>query len=430
MLTTWIVVTGVLASAPAAAGSTLSQDKRIAVLEFRGDYRNRVVEVDALKLLSDKARNGALQAVQGVGGYLIMTRETQQEILRQMGVCDLSEGECDLETGRSLHAHYFLTGEVLLIGGRLHLSIKFFETDSGRFLAEEAVKGTVDELIDQCSAATRQAVARGLGLSVDGGERAVDTPWQPGRRLVPPPKVRVTPGMGGPTSVQSLKAEELVEVALEVQDDPKSGPADIAHAWCALAAVEVSNPYRQPAREGCIRWQAYADDVERMARGMEQEYQGLARYLRLKRPTREQKRAAVDGFLATYGVLQGDPRVVAVQRARTTLELPEEDGTPPRRSSGDDKAGASASPNRLTYLARSLRWVGLTMVSAGVAFFMTGQLAITPASIIVGITTSPSVVFGVVVFVIGSTVLGAFALPPLVAGFMVGVVGVAWSLVD
>jgi hypothetical protein len=62
--------------------------------------------------------------------------------------------------------------------------------------------------------------------------------------------------------------------------------------------------------------------------------------------------------------------------------------------------------------------------NAGAGSFMTGQLGITPVVIFMGLTTTRDMALGVIVGAMGSAVLGAFALPSVVAR----VASVAWSL--
>src|SRR5688572_30306333 len=81
------LVAPLLAAAPA-----LAEVKRAAVLEFNGE-----VDVKTLQLLSDEARAGVLDAVRD-RGVQVMTRENTLALLKEMGRCDASEGNCEVET--------------------------------------------------------------------------------------------------------------------------------------------------------------------------------------------------------------------------------------------------------------------------------------------------------------------------------------------
>jgi hypothetical protein len=390
MWATWLVALTV----PWQAGldpAAQQADKRIAVLEFRGS--RGVVEVDGLKLLSDKARGGALQAVAG-GGYLILTRESQDAVLKQMGVCDPQEGECDLETGRNLQAHYILTGDVLKVGSRLHLTLKLFESASGRFLAEETVQGeAVDQLLAGCPKATQGLVERGLRTATSLGSQVS---FAKGRRLQRPPRVKV-PESAGVGQVAAVAAEEIVERALQLQDDPRATPAAQAEAWCELAVLLEPNPYASVAQEGCARWQAYLEEVKTVEAEIEPDFDKLQRFIQLKRVSPQQKVAAVDEFLKAYRPLGNHPRVREAESLRTILAGPsaKPKATPqptvgkaaspapgkPAPTRTVTKAAAPApatdtTPEPIHVLLKAAAWGGVVMSVAGATVFSLGTVGV------------------------------------------------------
>ena len=117
-----------------------------------------------------------------------------------------------------------------------------------------------------------------------------------------------------------IVAEERLEAALDVEEDATSTPDAKGAAWCHLAALEDDNPYREKAEEGCVSWRQYSTSIRRKEATLPKHYNTLARYLRLKRKKRAQKRAAVAAFLREYGALESNELVVAVKQADGELK--------------------------------------------------------------------------------------------------------------
>jgi TolB-like protein len=352
-------------------------DRRIAVLEFRAGRGK--VETDALKLLSDKARGGALEAVRG-DRFLIVTRETQETLLRQQGVCNAQEGECDLETGRNLQAHYFLTGDVLEIGGVLHLTLKLFETSSGRFLAEETVKGAgVGTLVDGCASATTALVKKGLGSAGGGG-----IVFAQGVNVQSPPKVRVPEGLGDGVGADAVRAEELLERALEAQDRPGATAEEQAGAWCELSAVDGVNPYQGLAQQACARWSHHVEQLEQVEASVETDWDTVNRFLQLRRKTTEQKLSVVDAFLKAYRWLPDNPRVREARAIRASLvgEKPTNASKASPRAAPGKKVPATRAPEQkadpapgvtvVSIILRALAWTGAGMAAGGTGLIALG----------------------------------------------------------
>src|SRR5687767_7937612 len=84
----------------AAAHAATEQPRVFAVLEFTGPAAIPPAE---LALLSDQARAGALRALKP-HGFLMVTRESMVTLLREMGRTECAEGECEVDTLRSVHA--------------------------------------------------------------------------------------------------------------------------------------------------------------------------------------------------------------------------------------------------------------------------------------------------------------------------------------
>src|SRR5205814_2116257 len=101
-----------------------AEDRRLAVLEMRG----KGLDAQALGLLSESARAGALQAVRGKG-VSVVTRENLMLLLKSAGVApEDCEGECEVETGRRIGADFVVTGDAVRLEDRFVVSLKLHET--------------------------------------------------------------------------------------------------------------------------------------------------------------------------------------------------------------------------------------------------------------------------------------------------------------
>ncbi len=140
-------------------GVAAAAQVRIAVLEFRG-----TLAPSEMRLVSDKVRAGVIGASEG-RDVVVMSREGMDAIAKDMGI-DLAscEGECEVETGRNLGAHFVITGEVSEIGGTLVCTIKAHETENGGQVGfadarHAEVIGLVDLLPALARGLTRSALA-------------------------------------------------------------------------------------------------------------------------------------------------------------------------------------------------------------------------------------------------------------------------------
>src|SRR5687767_10377429 len=135
-----------------AAGPLHAQQKRFAVLEFTGEGWKPA----ELAILSDTARGGALSALPQ-DAYLVMTRESTLTLLRQQGLPECTEGECEVDTLQNLGADMGMTGKVVNIDGTMILTLKLFDARSGGLLAQEDAEATTKkDLIKQAKDTARK----------------------------------------------------------------------------------------------------------------------------------------------------------------------------------------------------------------------------------------------------------------------------------
>ncbi len=113
------------------------------MLDFKNSSKD--LQPDAVRYFADVVRGASLKAAPGVE---VMTRENLLTLLqatgKDLGQC---EGECEVDTGRRIGADAIISGEVLKVGSRYHISLKLHETHDGRLLSTGVATGkTIDEL--------------------------------------------------------------------------------------------------------------------------------------------------------------------------------------------------------------------------------------------------------------------------------------------
>ena len=155
----------------------------VAVLEFSGVG----VDSDILHKLSDQSRiasSNTLPAEQ----YHVMTRESLQEILRDMGKdSSCLSGKCEIELARNIGADYVVTGDLLKIDETYLLTLKLHSSDTGQLLTGKEVKSaSLLELISLCEISSEELIQTGFQLLplnaertpvVEFVERTSNCPW-------------------------------------------------------------------------------------------------------------------------------------------------------------------------------------------------------------------------------------------------------------
>ncbi len=115
-----IVTTSGLAQAP----------QRIAILDFSNSTAVSDEEIDYLA----GVLRGAAREVLPERDFLILTRENILDLLPEGRSISDCIGECAVETGRLLSAHYVVAGEAVDFGGQLRLSLTLHDTGDGNLL--------------------------------------------------------------------------------------------------------------------------------------------------------------------------------------------------------------------------------------------------------------------------------------------------------
>ena len=209
-----------------------AQPKLIAVLELqlkiKGDQIDR-------GFFADRIRHAALQSMPGAR---VMTRENMEVLARAHGT-DLAacEGQCEVDTGRTLGADYVVSGELSRVGTQLAISLRLHDTAEGRVLAvEQGLGKDVDALL----AATDLAVAALFKpLAPQAPASAAPAAVAPGSAVPPPALSRA--GSGAPVA-WSQTSSGKVEFALS------SGSA---HPGADLECRPLSEPSAELCRHEC-----------------------------------------------------------------------------------------------------------------------------------------------------------------------------------
>ena len=110
---------------------------RIAILDFRGVG---VTDEALISSLSDSVRTGLIKSVD-TDEYLVMTRESTMQILKDMGKdASCMEGSCEVEIARNIGADYVVSGTVTLISETYLVTLKLHNTHTNALLSSEQVE--------------------------------------------------------------------------------------------------------------------------------------------------------------------------------------------------------------------------------------------------------------------------------------------------
>jgi len=138
-----------MAQKSAAQPSEADIKQRIAVLDFRDEAAIAPFE---RALLADSVRGAALSAP-----FDVMTRENISALLPPEITLEDCVGECEVDVGRKIGAHYIVTGVIGRISGELSLLLRLYETRLGTLKAQAEARAT---LVGALQPKARQAASR------------------------------------------------------------------------------------------------------------------------------------------------------------------------------------------------------------------------------------------------------------------------------
>ncbi len=142
------------------APTLFADDKRIAVLEFQNKAN---MKQDDISYLAELFRGIAVPLRSK--GYIIMTKENMISLLPPSKKLEQCVGECEVETGRNLGAHYIVAGAVYKIDEGYRLMVKLYETKGGSLIGTSSYSGQgVGELEKKVKEDTANNIFKSLRL--------------------------------------------------------------------------------------------------------------------------------------------------------------------------------------------------------------------------------------------------------------------------
>jgi hypothetical protein len=225
-------------------GQSDRSGERIAVLEFKNYANARVPE---MMYLSDQARREAAQLLGD--RFVIMTRETLNTLVESPEVVEACIGGCEVELGRTLQAHWIVTGTVVTLGDRLHATLKLHEVKRGNLVGiEDAYGDDMEGLSTSVKSATGRLLSHLLNLS-DGVKipqiNLGDVELPEGFELKPLKR------FGMP--IHLLKA---YDETLELDENPKAEIEAKISAWSKMMTYKKAPQIQAQARLRIAYWNA------------------------------------------------------------------------------------------------------------------------------------------------------------------------------
>ena len=143
--------------------SAFADIKRIAVLEFQGVGIN---EEGLLFSLSDAVRSGLIKELSS-DAYLVMTRESTLQVLKDMGKdASCMQGECELEIARNIGSDFVVSGTITPLSGKYLVSLRLYNTSTSALLASDQVQdGDPLTLVNKVGSITQQLLFEGNLIS-------------------------------------------------------------------------------------------------------------------------------------------------------------------------------------------------------------------------------------------------------------------------
>lgn len=143
-------------------------DTFVAVLETVAE--NGAVGRSERLFLTDKLRERAKKALPAYMGYVIMTRENILQMLPPGKKIEDCEGECLVETGKNINAHYVAQARVGKFGSSLTVTVELYETMNNNLVGSfTARKLDADGLLDEIERQADDLFGSITGGNVIGG---------------------------------------------------------------------------------------------------------------------------------------------------------------------------------------------------------------------------------------------------------------------
>ncbi|MDP2343315.1 MAG: hypothetical protein Q8O67_20320 [Deltaproteobacteria bacterium] len=318
-----LVVALVALSLPAQAAGGGPKARSILVLELRGEAS--VVDHSTLTTITSTVA----AAVSKRKGLNVLTAQDVKNLVdieaqKQMLGCTSGSESCLAEVANAMGAELVLSGDVGKLGSAYVINLNLFDASKARSLGRENL--TVNDLA-QLPSLLESSI--GSLLSPITGEQGLTS--KTGGFSIP--TVDTSALKSGGLKAINMQAENALELALDLQDDPHAAPEAKRDAWCSLANVPGSNAYLGPAQKACDEWTSYVVANDELQTSIAADYDTLSGFLKLKRKTNAQKLEAVDSFLKAYARLENRDEVKDVKEARRKVADGDDVVTLPARAS-------------------------------------------------------------------------------------------------
>jgi hypothetical protein len=118
---------------------------KLAVLDFKANFAE--IDKDKMRYFTDVVRSAALKAAPNLD---VITRENLEVLVQASGKSlEECEGQCEVDTGRLIGADVIVSGDIVRIGSQLKLTLRLYETKSGRLLGSELASGVTEDDLDR-----------------------------------------------------------------------------------------------------------------------------------------------------------------------------------------------------------------------------------------------------------------------------------------
>jgi formylglycine-generating enzyme required for sulfatase activity len=170
-----LVIALVLFSHMVAVTASAQIMKTLAVLEFSSDTVSGV-SLTERKILADNTRGIAREKL-SASRWIIMTRDNMQLMVKPGTDLANCEGECAIETGRTLQASYLITGTLGKLGERLQVNVSLYDVASANLVGTARARGaTINQVVDPLEEELGKLFATlGEGAKQDGIKSAQAT---------------------------------------------------------------------------------------------------------------------------------------------------------------------------------------------------------------------------------------------------------------
>ena len=320
----------------AAAAAGAPKNRSILVLELRGDpsvidHATLTTITSTVSVSVSKRRGLSVLTAQDVKNLVDI------EAQKQMLGCTTGSESCLAEVASAMGAELVLSGDVGKLGSAFVINLHLFDAGKARSVGRDTLTvhdlAQLPQLLDASVAGLLSPITGEQGLTSKTGGVSI-------------PVVDTSALKSGGLKAINMQAENALELALDLQDDPNAAPEAKRDAWCSLANVPGSNSYLGPAQKACDEWTNYVVANNELQTSIATDYDTLAGFLKLKRKTKAQRLEAIDSFLKAYARLENSEELKHVQEARRKVGNDDDNVTLPARASAivpDPSGGGGGS---------------------------------------------------------------------------------------